>query len=85
VFLLAVFLVNGKSVVHAPFSIASWSLTFPMAALTIAMLLFYRETGWVAAQWTATAFLGLTTFFVLSVMALGLAATLRTLRAPAVI
>jgi len=85
VFLLAVFLLNAKSVIHAPFSIASWSLTFPMAALTIATLLFYRETGWAAAQWAATAFLGLTTVFVLFVMALGLAATLRTLRAPAVI
>ena len=40
-FLLAVFLVNGKWVFRAPFSIASWSLTFPMAALTIASLLFF--------------------------------------------
>lgn len=79
-FLLAVFLVNGKWVFHAPFSIASWSLTFPMAALTIASLLFYRATGWGVAQWAATGLLGLTTIFVVSVMGLGLGAILRNLR-----
>jgi tellurite resistance protein len=79
-FLLAVFLLNGEWVFYAPFSIASWSLTFPMAALTIAMLLFYRATGWALAQWVAAGLLGLTTLFVLSVMTLGLAASLRNLR-----
>ena len=82
-FLLAVFLLNGKWVFRAPFSIASWSLTFPMAALTIASLLFYRATGWGAAQLTATGLLGLTTIFVVSVTFLGLGATLRNLRRPA--
>lgn len=84
-FLLAVFLVNGKWVFRAPFSIASWSLTFPMAALTIASLLFFRATGWGVAQWTAAVLLGMTTIFVASVTVLGLAATLRNLRSSAVI
>lgn len=79
-FLLAVFLLNGKWVIHAPFSIASWSLTFPMAALTIAMLLFYRTTGWIAAEWAAAGLLGMTTVFVVSVMILSLVATRRYLR-----
>ncbi len=84
-FLLAVFLVNGKWVFRAPFSIASWSLTFPMAALTIASLLFFRATGWGVAQWTAAVLLGMTTIFVASVTVLGLVATLRNLRSSAVI
>jgi tellurite resistance protein len=84
-FLLAVFLLNGKWIFHAPFSIASWSLTFPMAALTIASLLFYRATGWDLAQWTATGLLGLTTVFVVSVTVLGLGVTLRNLCQPTAI
>lgn len=79
-FLLAVFLVNGKWVFRAPFSIASWSLTFPMAALTIASLLFFRATGWDIAQWTAAVLLGMTTIFVASVAALGGGAVLRNLQ-----
>lgn len=79
-FLLAVFLLNGKWVFRAPFSIASWSLTFPMAALTIASLLFFRATGWGVAQWTAIGLLGLTTIFVGSVTVLGLGVMLRNLR-----
>jgi tellurite resistance protein len=82
-FMLAVFLLNGKWVFRAPFSIASWSLTFPMAALTIASLLFFRATGWSLAQWTAIVLLGLTTIFVVSVTVLGLGASLRNLRPPA--
>jgi len=79
-FLLAVFLVNGKWVFRAPFSIASWSLTFPMAALTIASLLFFRATGWDIAQWTAAVLLGMTTIFVASVAVLGGGAVLRNLQ-----
>lgn len=81
-FLLAVFLVNGKWLINAPFSIASWSLTFPMAALTIAMLLFFRSTGWVMAQWAAAALLMLTSVFVVSVLSLGVKATIQALCAP---
>ena len=79
-FLLAVFLLNGRHVLYVPFSIASWSLTFPMAALTIATLLFFRTTDWAMAQWAAAGLLGLTTLFTVSVAMLGLAATLRSLR-----
>jgi tellurite resistance protein len=84
-FLLAVFLLNGKWVFRASFSIASWSLTFPMAALTIASLLFYRATSWSVAQWTAVTLLGLTTIFVISVTVLGLRATFRNMRRSALI
>jgi len=78
-FLLGVFLLNGKWVFHAPYSIASWSLTFPMAALTIATLLFFQATGWSAAHWASVALLGMTTLFVASVLVLASAATIRNL------
>lgn len=84
VFLFAVFLSNWKWMFDAPFSIASWSLTFPMATLTVATLTFFQATSWATARWAATGFLGLASFFTVSVAILGVIAILRNLRSPAV-
>ena len=63
-FLFGVFAINWRRLVLVPASIALWSLTFPLAALTIANLLFYESLGQLWQWWTASLLLGLTTLSV---------------------
>jgi len=75
-FLFVVLLVHAEKLVAVPVSITIWSLTFPMAALTIASLLFSKAMVWVGFYWLAAFLLGVTTFsvsfvVVVSVLALG--------------
>jgi tellurite resistance protein len=61
-------------ILKLPFVVSFWALGFPFAAVTIASLLFARQTGSVAHQW-----IGLALLAVLIAITVGL--TLRTLRA----
>ncbi|MBL4874478.1 MAG: SLAC1 anion channel family protein [Rhodobacteraceae bacterium] len=63
-FLFGVFLLNWRRLVLVPASITLWSLTFPLAALTIANLLFYEAFGQLWQWWMASFLLGLTTLSV---------------------
>ena len=63
-FLLGVFLLYWRRLVLVPASITLWSLTFPLAALTIANLLFYGALGQLWQWWAASLLLGLTTLSV---------------------
>lgn len=60
-------------ILKLPFVVSFWALGFPFAAVTIASLLFARQTGSVAHQW-----IGLALLAVLIAITVGL--TLRTLR-----
>ncbi len=57
-----------------PFSLAWWAYTFPLAAMTIAALVYARETGEISIEWIAVVLLGVTSVIVLAVI-------LRTLKA----
>lgn len=63
-FLFCVFMINWRRLVLVPASITLWSLTFPLAALTIANLLFYEAFGQLWQWWVASLLLGLTTLSV---------------------
>jgi len=63
-FLFGVFLLNWRRLVLVPVSITLWSLTFPLAALTIANLLFYEAFGQLWQWWMASFLLGMTTLSV---------------------
>jgi len=63
-FLMSVFVLHIKKLVLVPVTITLWSLTFPMAALTIASLLFCRALGWPGLYWLAATMLGATSLAV---------------------
>lgn len=63
-FFLAVSATNWRKLVLVPTSITLWSLTFPLAALTIAFLLFYKSLHSPWQGWTAGALLGITSLSV---------------------
>jgi len=83
-FLLAVFVLHIKKLVLVPVTITLWSLTFPMAALTIASLLFCRALGWPGLYWLAGALLGATTLAVSFVIFRSIAALRRGATVPAI-
>jgi len=76
-FLFGVFLLNWRRLVLVPASITLWSLTFPLAALTIANLLFYQAHNQLWQWWTASFLLGLTTVSVTYVFFATVAALFR--------
>ena len=61
---MSVFVLHIKKLVLVPVTITLWSLTFPMAALTIASLLFCRALGWPGLYWLAATMLGATSLAV---------------------
>lgn len=63
-FFLAVSAMNWQKLILVPTSITLWSLTFPLAALTISFLLFYKSLHSLWQGWTAGALLGLTSLSV---------------------
>lgn len=58
-FLFAVFLPHWRRLVLVPVSVTLWSLTFPLTALTIATLLFYKGQGHLWQWWLAVSMLGI--------------------------
>ncbi|MFK5981154.1 MAG: SLAC1 anion channel family protein [Rhizobiaceae bacterium] len=58
-FLFAVFLPHWRRLVLVPISITLWSLTFPLTALTIATLLFYKGQGHLWQWWLSASMLGI--------------------------
>lgn len=76
-FLLGVFLLHWRRLVLVPASITLWSLTFPLAALTIANLLLYGALGQLWQWWVASLLLGVTT---LSVTYVSIATTTELIR-----